>query len=79
LGAFKPDLISAFLHAYQEIRPFTDEEEIAWPFMQRAAALRFWISRLWDLHLPREAALLTPHDPKHFERILRLRVKQHAN
>ena len=78
-GAFKPDLISAFLHAYQEIRPFTDEEEIAWPFMQRAAALRFWISRLWDLHLPREAALLTPHDPKHFERILRLRVKQHAN
>jgi len=78
-GMFKPDLISAFLHAYQEERPFTDEEELAWPFMQRAAALRFWISRLWDFHLPREAALLTPHDPKHFERILLLRIKQHAN
>jgi homoserine kinase type II len=78
-GTFKPDLISAFLHAYQEVRPFTDEEEAAWPFMQRAAALRFWISRLWDFHLPREASLLTPHDPTHFERILRLRIKQHAN
>jgi hypothetical protein len=44
------------------------------PGLLRAAALRFWISRLWDFHLPREASLLTPHDPTHFERVLRERI-----
>jgi homoserine kinase type II len=36
--------------------------------------LRFWISRLWDFYLPREASMLKPHDPTHFERVLRQRV-----
>ena len=44
------------------------------PALMRGAALRFWISRLWDLHLPRSAAALVPHDPTHFERVLRERV-----
>lgn len=68
--------LDALLDAYQIIRPLTDEEIASWHAMLRAAALRFWISRLYDFYLPREAETLTPHDPTHFERILRLRRTQ---
>ena len=65
-----PVRMDAFLKAYQAVRPLTKEEQACWPLMLRAAALRFWVSRLWDFHLPRDAQMLTPHDPTHFERIL---------
>ena len=60
----------AFLHGYQSARPLSASERQLLPGMLRAGALRFWISRLWDFHLPREASMLTPHDPTHFERVL---------
>ena len=65
----------AFLGAYQQVRPLTAAERRLLPAMLRAGALRFWISRLWDYHLPREAAMLQPHDPAHFERVLRQRLR----
>lgn len=66
----------AFLAAYQAVRPFSAQERRLLPAMLRAGALRFWLSRLWDFHLPREAAVLQAHDPSHFERVLRQRLAQ---
>jgi homoserine kinase type II len=64
----------ALLQAYEAVRPLTAQERELLPALARAGALRFWLSRLWDLHLPREAAMLKPHDPTHFERVLRERI-----
>lgn len=75
-GELQQDRLDAMLNAYKSIRPLSPEEQAGWSMMLRAAALRFWISRLWDFYLPRDAELLTPHDPTHFERILRLRRKE---
>jgi len=64
---------TAFVGAYDAVRRLEDAEIASLPLALRAAALRFWISRLWDLHLPRDASVLKPHDPSHFERVLRAR------
>ena len=73
-GATDPLRVEALLKAYAAQRPFTSAEQHAWPAMLRGAALRFWLSRLFDFYLPREAEMLKPHDPTHFERILRHRI-----
>ena len=73
-GSHDEERASRMLSAYQGVRPLCAAERQLLPAMLRAGALRFWISRLWDFYLPREAAMLTPHDPTHFERVLRERV-----
>ena len=65
---------NTLLDAYMAVRPLNGAERALLPAMLRAAALRFWISRLWDFHLPREASMLKAHDPTHFERVLRHRA-----
>jgi homoserine kinase type II len=73
-GRLVEERAAAFVAAYDAVRPLTGGELRSMPALLRAAALRFWISRLWDLHLPRDATMLKPHDPTHFERVLRARV-----
>ena len=73
-GAHDAERAKAMLAAYQAVRPLTGPERELLNAQLRAGALRFWISRLWDFHLPREAALLQPHDPTHFERVLNQRI-----
>ncbi|TBO32914.1 homoserine kinase [Aquabacterium lacunae] len=75
-GALDAARADAFVRAYDQQRRLSDTEVAALPDALRAGALRFWTSRLWDFHLPREASMLQPHDPTHFERVLTLRRTQ---
>ena len=75
-GTLATDRAQAMLASYDSQRCLHEAELHLLPAVMRGAALRFWISRLWDKHLPRDAALLKAHDPSHFERVLHCRIEQ---
>ena len=69
----------ALLDAYHAVRPFTAAESALWPTALRVAALRFWISRLFDLHKPRDGELVNAHNPDHFRQILQQHIAAYDN
>ncbi|MDX1352894.1 MAG: homoserine kinase [Thiomicrorhabdus sp.] len=69
---FDQQRIDAMLSAYQTQRSLTEEEQIAWPAALRLAALRFFLSRLKDKHIPREGEITQIKDPNVFKRVLQL-------
>ena len=71
-----PERLCAMLDAHAKLCPATEAEEKLWPAMLRAAALRFWLSRLYDFYLPRSGEIIKPHDPKHFQTILQGHIAQ---
>ena len=63
--------IAAFLDAYQKERPLSAEEKAALPFLGRAATLRYLATRCYDWLHPAKGAIITPHDPREYVRILK--------
>lgn len=61
------------MQAYQVQRALSSQETESWPLMLRAAALRFWLSRLQDKLFPKEGELIQIKDPDAILKIL----KQH--
>ena len=73
-GGLDPVRTRALLTGYHTERPLTEAEHAAWPAMLRAAALRFWLSRAEDFHLPRDGEMVLVKDPNEYRDILRQRI-----
>ena len=73
-GALDQTKACAVIGAYSAIRAFTPLETAAWPVLRRAAALRFWLSRLYDSHFPRTGEITHVKDPDVFKNILKFAI-----
>jgi len=70
LGEHDATRMQVWLDGYQHIRPLTAQEQACLPKLLRLAALRFWVSRLYDALFPREGAMTQVKDPIEYEQKL---------
>lgn len=75
-GDIDPARVRAMLAGYRSVRELTGQDALAWPALLRAAALRFWVSRLQDFHQPASGELVLVKDPDGFRRILMHHVQR---
>ena len=73
-GNFLKDKESAFLDGYNSVKPLSEIEKENFKNEKIRAALRFWVSRLDDLHFPRTGSLVHFHNPKRFQNIFKFRL-----
>lgn len=69
-GLALPEMIAAFKEGYQQIRPLCDAENAAMALFLRGSALRFTLTRLYDLLNHDPSWLVKPKDPEAFYRRL---------
>jgi len=70
LTAADDNRIKAFMDGYQSVRPLQEDELEALPLLLRLAALRFWVSRLYDALFPRGGAMVQTKNPEEYRRKL---------
>jgi len=69
-GQPMPGMISAFLSAYNRMRPLSEAEIEALPLFARGSAVRFTLTRLYDLLNHDPSWVVKPKDPEAFYRRL---------
>ncbi len=69
-GDLNADKLAALLSGYESLRPLEQLEKQHWQTMLRAAALRFWLSRLEHQLYPRPGDITQQRDPLIFRNIL---------
>jgi len=75
-GALDFGRAESLCQAYSSIRSVTAGEKEAWPVVLRLAALRFWLSRLWDSNFPKAGEITFQKDPNEFKQILLARIRE---
>ena len=73
-GELNMQCYQALVGAYQAERSFHPQEVEIWHYMLRAAALRFWLSRLQDKLFPKDGEITHIKDPDVFKNILLARI-----
>jgi homoserine kinase type II len=66
------DKLTRLIQAYHQVLPLTENDQVCWQGVMRAAALRFWLSRLCDWHFPREGELTQTKDPDEYKQKLKV-------
>ncbi|MDI7775623.1 homoserine kinase [Asticcacaulis sp. EMRT-3] len=69
-GQAEPDMIAAFISAYHAARPLSAAEIAALPLLARGSAVRFTLTRLYDLLNHDPSWVVKPKDPEAFYRRL---------